>query len=81
MVKKLKHWVVILCNLDLILSLIIFIDLNKDISDDDNSQDLQATGFKPKRRSGLVSLFNGISTFLTYLMPKPSWKEDSSGTI
>ena len=32
-------------------------------------------------RFGLVSLFNGISTVVGYLMPKPfSWK-NSSGTI
>ena len=32
-------------------------------------------------RFGLVSLFNGISTFVGYLMPKSfSWK-NSSGTI
>ena len=30
---------------------------------------------------GLVSLFNGISTFLGYLMPKPFSKKNSSGTI
>ena len=30
---------------------------------------------------GLVSLFNGISTFVGYLMPKPFFKKNSSGTI
>ena len=30
---------------------------------------------------GLVSLFNGISTFVGYLMPKPFPKKNSSGTI
>ena len=30
---------------------------------------------------GLVSLFNGISTFLGYLIPKPSFEKNSSGTI
>ena len=30
---------------------------------------------------GLVSLFNGISTFVGYLMPKPFSKKNSSGTI
>ena len=30
---------------------------------------------------GLVSLFNGISTFLGYLMPKLFSKKNSSGTI
>ena len=29
----------------------------------------------------LVSLFNGISTYVGYLMPKPSFKKNSSGTI
>ena len=29
----------------------------------------------------LVSLFNGISTFVGYLMPKPFSKKKSSGTI
>ena len=32
-------------------------------------------------RVGLVSLFNGISTFVGYLMPKPFSKKNSSGTI
>ena len=30
---------------------------------------------------GLVSLFNGISTILGYLMPKPFSEKNSSGTI
>ena len=30
---------------------------------------------------GLVSLFNGISTFVGYLMPKPFSKKNSSGTF
>ena len=30
---------------------------------------------------GLVSLFNGISIFVGYLMPKPFSKKNSSGTI
>ena len=30
---------------------------------------------------GLVSLFNGISTILGYLMPKPFSQKNSSGTI
>ena len=30
---------------------------------------------------GLVSLFNDISTFVGYLMPKSSLAKDSSGTI
>ena len=30
---------------------------------------------------GLVSLLNGISTFVGYLMPKPSFKKNSNGTI
>ena len=30
---------------------------------------------------GLVSLFNGISAFVGYLMPKPYSKKNSSGTI
>ena len=30
---------------------------------------------------GLDSLFNGISTFVSYLMPKTSWSKNSSGTI
>ena len=30
---------------------------------------------------GATSLFNGISTFVGYLMPKPSSQKDSSGTI
>ena len=29
----------------------------------------------------LVSLFNGISTFIGYSMPKLSMKKDSNGTI
>ena len=29
----------------------------------------------------LVSLFNGISTFLGYLIPKPSFKKNSCGII
>ena len=29
---------------------------------------------------GLVSLFNGISIFVDYLMPKPSLQKNSSGT-
>ena len=32
-------------------------------------------------RFGLVSLFNGISTFIGYLMPKLFSKKNSSGTI
>ena len=31
--------------------------------------------------SGLVSLFNGIPTFVGYLMPKPSSYKNGSGTI
>ena len=34
-----------------------------------------------QRWFGLVSLFNGISTFVGYLMPKPFSKKNSSGTI
>ena len=30
---------------------------------------------------GLVCLFDGISAFVGYLMPKPSFLKDSSGTI
>ena len=30
---------------------------------------------------GLVSLFNGISTFVGYLMPKLFFQKNSSGTI
>ena len=30
---------------------------------------------------GLVSLFNGILTFVAYLMPKPFSYKNSSGTI
>ena len=30
---------------------------------------------------GLVSLFNGISTFIGYLMPKPFSEKNSSSTI
>ena len=29
----------------------------------------------------LVSFFHDMSTFMVYLMPKPSLKKDSSGTI
>ena len=29
----------------------------------------------------LISLFNDISTFVGYLMPKPFSKKDSSGTV
>ena len=32
-------------------------------------------------QDGLVSLFNDISTFVGYLMPKPSFQKNSSGTI
>ena len=31
--------------------------------------------------SFLVSLFNGISTFVGYLIPKPFFEKNSSGTI
>ena len=34
-----------------------------------------------ENRFVLVSLFNGISTFVGYLMPKPFSKNNSSGTI
>ena len=38
--------------------------------------------FKPTlNRSVSVSLFNGISTFVGYLMPKPFSLKNSSGTI
>ena len=30
---------------------------------------------------GLISLFNGIPTFVGYLMPKPFSKKNSSGNI
>ena len=30
---------------------------------------------------GLVSMFNGISTFIVYLMPKPFSLKNSSGMI
>ena len=30
---------------------------------------------------GLISLFNGILTFVGYLMPKPFSEKNSSGTI
>ena len=30
---------------------------------------------------GLVSLFNSISNFVGYLMPKPSFKRNTSNTI
>ena len=30
---------------------------------------------------GLVSLFNGISTFVCYLVPKPAFKKNYNGTI
>ena len=32
-------------------------------------------------QNGLVSLFNGISTFVGYLMPKPFSEKKSSGTV
>ena len=32
-------------------------------------------------RFGLVSMFNGILTFVGYLMPKPSFKKNGSYTI
>ena len=32
-------------------------------------------------RFGFVSLFNGISTFVGYLMPKPFSRKNSSGSI
>ena len=31
--------------------------------------------------TGLVSLFNGITTFMGNLKPKPSWLKDSCGAI
>ena len=31
--------------------------------------------------NGLVSLFNGISTFVGYLMPKPFSEKNSGGAI
>ena len=34
-----------------------------------------------KLKFGLVYLFNGISTFVGYLMPKPFSLKNSSGTI
>ena len=34
-----------------------------------------------KKCRRLVSLFNGISTFLGYLMPKQFFEKNSSGTI
>ena len=34
-----------------------------------------------RRKDGLVSLFNGISTFVGYLMPKLFSKKNSSDTI
>ena len=34
-----------------------------------------------KQMIGLVSLFNGISTFVGYLMPKLFSEKNSSGTI
>ena len=33
------------------------------------------------RRVGLISLFNDMSTFMGYLMPKSSLQKDHSGTI
>ena len=36
---------------------------------------------KEAARLGLVSLFNGISTFVGYLMPKSFSEKNSSGTI
>ena len=33
------------------------------------------------RSDGLVSLFNGISTFVGYLMPKPSFQKNSNDVI
>ena len=36
----------------------------------------------PKKiKFGLVSLFIGISTFVGYLMPNPSFKKNGNGTI
>ena len=41
-----------------------------------------ATAFKHLLdKIGLVWLFNGISNFVGYLMPKPFSKKNSSGTI
>ena len=50
---------------------IFFIELNK------------YKGIEPLIVKGLVRflLFNGISTFVGYLMPKPFSKKNSSGTI
>ena len=34
-----------------------------------------------KKRFGLISLFNGLSIFVGYLMPKQSLKKNSSGIV
>ena len=36
---------------------------------------------RERERFGLVSLFNDISTFMGYLMPKPSFEKNSSDAI
>ena len=41
----------------------------------------QLEKFNKRTCSSLISLFNGISTFVGYLMPEPSFKENSSGAI
>ena len=46
-----------------------------------NSQYLQKYFFLYLVLFGLVSLLNGISTFVGYLMPKLFSSKDSSGTI
>ena len=47
-----------------------------------NSFDLKAlVEVEETNKSGLVWLFNGISTFVGYLMPMLFFKKNSSGTI
>ena len=47
-------------------------------------REIESAHSKPHQQNnwfGLFSLFNGISTFVGDLMPKPSWAKNSSDTI
>ena len=55
------------------------VDIKKNVNYPDWGPDL-CRG-RDSVKFGLVSLFNGISTFLGYLMPKLFSKKNSNGTI
>ena len=46
-----------------------------------NKRHLKRTEIIVAETLGLVSLFNDMSTFVGYLMPKPFSKKNSNGTI